>query len=104
MKLFSLLYLNSYQRHSTQQAWQQWPFKNYKLICVIISDFFYDSLDISSPMLKSLNHLADFKTYKALRFYTLSFKHAEFTEHLWILKSLFKKKHRVSPHQLSAEF
>lgn len=43
-------------------------FKNYKLICVIISDFVYDSLDISSHMFKSLNHMADFNIYKALRF------------------------------------
>lgn len=68
------------------------------------SGFVYDSLDISNHTFKSLNHMVEIIKYtKHQGFRPFLSNIQERTEHLWIIQSLFKKKHEIIP-KLPPEF
>lgn len=63
----------------------------------MISSFVYDSVDASNRMFKSLNHMAEIIKYrKPWGFRPFLSNIQKSTEHLWIIKSLSKRKLKIT--------
>lgn len=75
-------------------------FKN-KLICDIFLDFVYYSHDVSRHQITELHRSQKYTKPWGFRPFLSNIQ--EFTEHLWILKSLFKNKHRITPTQTTSK-